>query len=142
MEAHLAKVVSHRCITEMQHEITRATRKPFVTLDFDATSCYDRIIESVASLAARSFGQHKSLCVLHVQHLQEAKYLLKTQLGISDKHFQHCELFLIYGTGQCSTNSPVIWCLISCRLFEAHDAYTAMEQPLAHQMANTRSMSI
>ena len=44
-------------VTEMQYKITRATRKPFVTLNFDATSCYDQIIESVASLAARSFGQ-------------------------------------------------------------------------------------
>ena len=59
-------------ITEMQYEITRATRKPFVTLDFDATSCYDRIIESVASLAARSFGPKKSLFLVHARHLQEA----------------------------------------------------------------------
>ena len=108
-------------ITEMQYKITRATRKPFVTLDFDATSCYDRIIESVASLAARSFRQNKSLCFVHARHLQEARYLLKTQLGICDKHFQHCKLFPIFGTGQGSANSPVIWCLISSRLFEAHD---------------------
>ena len=28
-------------INEMQYEITRTSRRPFVTLDFDATSCYD-----------------------------------------------------------------------------------------------------
>ena len=110
-------------ITEMQYEIARATRKPLITLDFDATSCYDRIIENIASLAARSFGQHHQLCFVHARHLQQARYLLKTQLGISDTSYSHSRLFPIYGTGQGSANSPVIWCLISCRLFEAYETY-------------------
>lgn len=111
-------------ITEMQYEITRATRKALVTLDFDATSCYDRIIESVASLAARSYGQNKSLCFIHASHLREARYLLKTQMGVSTEEFKHSRLFPIYGTGQGSANSPVIWCLISNRLFEAHETHS------------------
>ena len=52
--------------------------------------------------------------------LQEAKYQLKTQMGISKAFYQHCELFPIYGTGQGSGNSPVIWCIISSILFDCH----------------------
>ena len=95
-----------------------------ISLDFDATSCYDRIVESIASIAARSYGQNRSLCFIHARHLREAKYLLKTKLGISESAFQHCKLYPVYGTGQGSSASPTIWVLISCRLFEIQDIYS------------------
>jgi hypothetical protein len=91
-------------------------------MDFDATSCYDRIIPSIASLAGRSFGQHKALCFVHARFLEDAKYLLKTKLGISEAFFSHCKLVPIFGTGQGSANSPIIWVLISSHLFQAHEA--------------------
>ena len=55
---------------------------------------------------------------------REARYLLKIQMGVSNAEFKHSKLIPIYGTGQGSANSPVIWCLISNRLFEAHDAHS------------------
>ena len=45
-------------------------------------------------------------------------------MGVSDAEFKHSRLFPIYGTGQGSANSPVIWCLISNRLFEAHKTHS------------------
>jgi hypothetical protein len=45
--------------------------------------------------------------------LREAKFKLKTILGISDDFYSHCTSFRIYGTGQSSANSPVIWTIIS-----------------------------
>ena len=45
-------------------------------------------------------------------------------MGITDKDFRHSKFFPIYGTGQGSANSPVLWCLISNRLFEAHDTHS------------------
>ena len=110
-------------ITEMQNEITRLTRKPLISIDFDASSCYDRICANISSLTTRGYGQHQFITTLHAHHLRKAKYLLKTQLGLSDTHFSHSKLFPIYGVGQGSSASPTIWCLISCRLFEAHDKY-------------------
>ena len=109
-------------LEELQWETTRASRRSLMRMDFDASSCYDRIIPSIASLAARSFGQHKALCFIHATFLQQAKYVLKTKLGLSDEGFSHCQLHPIYGTGQGSANSPVIWVLISSRLFDAHAA--------------------
>jgi hypothetical protein len=37
-------------IEEMQFEICRASQKPLVKFDFDATSCYDRILPNMASI--------------------------------------------------------------------------------------------
>jgi hypothetical protein len=107
-------------LEELQWETSRASRRTLLRMDFDAASCYDRIIPSIASLAARSFGQHSSLCIIHASFLQQAKYLLKTKLGLSEEDYSHCQLHPIYGTGQGSANSPVIWALISSRLFDAH----------------------
>ena len=45
-------------------------------------------------------------------------------MGVSNTEFKHSRVFPIYGTGQRSANSPVIWCLISKRLFEGHDAHS------------------
>ena len=107
-------------IEEMQNEIARASRKPYIKQDFDATSCYDRIIPWMASLLSRSRGIHKNVCLVHAPTLQEARYLLKTQLGVSDEFYSQCRAFPIYGTGQGSGSSPMIWCFISSMLFSIH----------------------
>ena len=37
-------------IEELQYDICRASRKPLIHFDYDATACYDRIIPNLASL--------------------------------------------------------------------------------------------
>jgi hypothetical protein len=69
-------------LEHIQLEISQASNITLCCTDFDVTSCYDRIIPSIASLAGRSFGQHQSLYFVHARFLAEAKYLLKTKLGI------------------------------------------------------------
>ncbi|KAG7358422.1 reverse transcriptase RNA-dependent DNA polymerase [Nitzschia inconspicua] len=107
-------------LEELQWEISRASRWSLLRMDFDATSCYDRIIPNIANLAGRSFGQHRALCFLHDKFLEDAQYILKTKLGLSEEAYSHCELHPIFGTGQGCANSPVIWVLISSGLFDAH----------------------
>lgn len=109
-------------IEELQYEITRASKRPLVHLDYDATACYDRIIMSIGSLASRSFGQHRHIVLINAQNLHEAQYYLKTQLGVSDASYKHCNLFPIHGTGQGAGNSPAIWCCISSILFDMYDS--------------------
>jgi hypothetical protein len=93
-----------------------------VNFDNDATSCYDCIIAAIASLIARAHGQHRDVCFVHVTTLQEAKFRLKTDIGVTTEFYQHCKAYPIYGTGQGSGNSPVIWDFISRVLFQCHAA--------------------
>jgi hypothetical protein len=79
-------------LEELQWETTRASRRTLLRMDVDASSCYDRIIPSIASLASRSFGQHQTLCFIHATFLHQAKYKLKTKLGLSDEDYSHCHL--------------------------------------------------
>jgi hypothetical protein len=47
-------------IEEMQFEISRASRKMMVQTNYDATSCYDRIIPNLAMLVSRKNGIPKA----------------------------------------------------------------------------------
>ena len=108
-------------LTELHNEITQLTRKSIITLDFDAAGCHNRIIPNLASVISRSFGQHSKICFLHARHLREAKYFLKTQLGLSKTYFSHSRRSPIFGVGQGSAAAPTIWVVVSSRLFEIHE---------------------
>ncbi len=107
---------------ELKNDIAYASRKALINFDNDATSCYDRIIPALASLLGRHHGLHRNIVFVHARTLKEAKYKLKTVLGVSDEYYSHCEFFPIYGTGQGSANLPVIWTIVSSVLFEVHES--------------------
>jgi hypothetical protein len=109
-------------LEELTWEITRTSRRPLLRMDFDASSCYDRIIPSLSSLVSRSYGQHRKTCFVHGRFLRNAKFKLKTKLGVSDILYSHCKDNPIYGTGQGISCSPPIWGLISDKLFKVHTA--------------------
>ena len=67
----------------------------------------------MARLISRAHGQHHSIVLINATILRSARYLLKTQLGMSSISYSHSELFPIYGSGQGSGNSPGLWCAIS-----------------------------
>ena len=106
---------------EMKHEICRMSLKPLVQNDNDASSCYDRIIMNAAGICSRQHGMHRNICIVNGRTLKEAKYHLKTQLGVSEEFYQHCEFYPIYGSGQGSGNSPVIWLVISSVLYDCYE---------------------
>ena len=108
-------------IEEMQFEIARASRKTLVQTNYDATSCFDRIIISLAMLASRKYGVPMFTTESNARTLEKAEYRIRTELGVSETGYTHSEDFPIYGTGQGSGNSPMIWCFLSCILFDCYD---------------------
>jgi exonuclease III len=114
-------------IEEMQFEISRASRKMLVQTNYDATSCYDRIIPNLAMLVSRKYGVPKLTTKSNASTLEHAEYRIRTELGVSDTGYTHSPEFPIYGTGQGSGNSPMIWCFLSSVLFDCYDdiAYAA-----------------
>jgi hypothetical protein len=73
-------------LEELQWETSRASRRSLLRMDFDASSCFDRSIPNIASLAARSFGQHQALCFIHANFLRQAKYYLRRNLDYQKRH--------------------------------------------------------
>lgn len=117
-------------LEELRIDISYLTRRSLITFDNDAASCYDRIIPSFASLINRKYGLHRRLALLHGHTLKQARYKLRTAIGISALEYSHCEEFPLYGSGQGSGNSPALWLFISATLFNIHDreAYGAKLQ--------------
>jgi hypothetical protein len=105
-------------LEELQYEIGRASKRPLIKKDYVATACYDRIVMSMGSLIARGHGQHRSIVFINASTLAQAKYVLKSQMDISEKHYQHTEFFPIYGSGQGAGNSSGLWGAISSVLFK------------------------
>ena len=106
-------------IEVLQNEIYRMSMKSGVNFDLDATSCYDRILPSIAAISCRRLGMNSSLIHTNMLTLESAKYHLKTQLGISKGYYTHTPESPIFGTGQGSGNSPIIWCFVCSVLFDA-----------------------
>ena len=109
-------------IEEQIQEYSRLSRYTSIKFANDATACYDRILPSIASIASRSFGTPANVCYVMATTLLEARYKLKTSLGLSESYYKHCENFPIYGSGQGSGNSPVLWVFISSILFNCHNS--------------------
>ena len=116
-------------IEELQLEISRASRKMLVQTNYDATSCYDRIIPNLAMLVSRKYGIPKLTTQSNARMLETAEYRIQTELGVSESGYTHSVEHPIYGTGQGSGNAPMIWCFLSSVLF---DCYEALHYPSSY----------
>ena len=113
-------------LEELRLEYSLLTRTPFGNFDNDATSCFDRILVALASLASQKYGVRPQVVFVHAATLEEAIYKLKLSSKISEEGYKHCTAFPIGGTGQGSSNSMQIWIFISCTLFDVHEGKAYM----------------
>jgi hypothetical protein len=116
---------------QLKTDISYCSRKPIINYNNDASSCYDWITVVLSSLINWEYGQNRHVVMVNATKLREAKYQLKTALRVPDTFMTHSRAWrLLYGTGQGSGNSPMIWCFISSTLFDCHQsqAYGVMFQ--------------
>ena len=96
-------------LEELQFEVSRLSRQMMIQTNYDAMACYDRIIPSLAMLVSQLFGIHPFVARSYVETLFRAAYHIRTELGVSPTGYSHTDFWPIYGTGQGSGNSPMIW---------------------------------
>jgi Reverse transcriptase (RNA-dependent DNA polymerase) len=110
-----------------QAEISRLTREQYGQINYDARACYDRILPNIASMVSMAHGVPEKMVNLHHTLLKSMSYEVRIE-GALEKHtFNNEENNPIYGTGQGSGNSPIIWLFLSnvlLKMFskEAHGA--------------------
>ena len=109
-------------LEELQLVISRVTRKTLVLTNYDATSCYDRIIPSLVMLSSRNFGMSKTATLANMRTLEQAHYRIRTDLGLAPTGYFHSPDNPIYGTGQGSLNSPMLWLFLDSILFDCYDS--------------------
>jgi hypothetical protein len=120
-------------LEELQFEVSRAASKMFLRLNYDATARYNRIIQNLAMVASQYHGVDKQVTLTNVRTLQHASYHIRTNLGLSESCYSHSEETPIYGTGQGSGNSPMIWCFISSLLY---NCYNTQAYPVTYSIPN------
>ena len=59
---------------------------------------------------------------MNASTLEQADYRIRTELGVAKEGYTHSTEHPIYGTGQGSGNSPMIWCFLSSVLFNIYDS--------------------
>lgn len=105
----------------LQYEMARLTRHNTIFFDNDATSCYDRIPVFIANVISRKYGMDKMVCMVNGRTLAEARYHLKTKLGISDTYIEHSRAYPIFGVGQGAGDAAFKWLFISSILVDIYD---------------------
>ena len=106
-------------VEELLYDSARYTRTLLVNFDNDAIACYDRIIPRVSGMTAKSYGQSNEAVYINNITLKTANYFLKMGKETTEYSYQNSDEYKLYGTGQGSANSPVIWATVSLSLFRA-----------------------
>jgi hypothetical protein len=88
----------------------------------DAGSCYNQIIASPSNILAGSRGLHQNIAAIHGSMLKTATNRIKTQLGISSSSYSHSPTTPVFGTGQGSCPSAVIWNVNGSSYLDAYDS--------------------
>ena len=100
-------------LKRLTYNLSCILRSNLGTFDNDAKSCCDRIINSIAMLAAKRLGMPDSAIATHAGILRALKYSVKTMFGISDGYYQSHADKVLFGTGQGSGASPAAWLTVS-----------------------------
>ena len=88
---------------------------------YTLTTMLNRIMLNMTSLASHAHGLNKSVPIINVTTLQEAKFVIKTQLGTFEQHYTHSELYLLYGIVEGARKSPTVWTMNSSTLFSLYN---------------------
>jgi hypothetical protein len=72
----------------------------------------------MTSVCAQRLGMKPVNAGLHARTLQQAKYLLKTSLGLSETSYSNTKENPLYGLGQGSTTAAFAWAVISAVILQ------------------------
>lgn len=95
-------------------------QRPAWIFDKDATSCYDRIVESYANLSMVAKGHPTKVLQLHSKVFQRVKYYVVTNYGVSDEFNQYSTAQPFVGPGQGSGDSPARWVSVSSDIIKCY----------------------
>jgi hypothetical protein len=90
-----------------------------IVFDNDAQGCYDRIISGIALACLRRIGYSKNSTSMLGLLWSQLEHHVATAYGMSDKTYSSTLEKLLYGIGQGSCASPILWGLLNQLLFTA-----------------------
>jgi hypothetical protein len=90
-----------------------------IVFDSDAKGCYDRIVSGIALATLRRIGYSKNSVWLLGLLWAQLEHHVATGFGVSDTSYKSTMDKLLYGIGQGSCSSPIVWALLNQLLLTA-----------------------
>jgi hypothetical protein len=84
-----------------------------IVFNNDAQGCYDRIISGIALACLRRIGYLKNSTRMLGLMWSQLEHHIATAYGVSDKTYSSMLEKLLYGIGQGSCASPMLWALLN-----------------------------
>jgi hypothetical protein len=81
--------------------------------DNDAKGCYDRIISGISLATVRRLGYSKKSVRMLGKLWEQLEHHISTGYGISESTYSGTAKKLLYGIGQGSCSSPILWALLN-----------------------------
>jgi hypothetical protein len=110
---------SHRtCISPILNklltiQILVQKRNNGIVFDNDAKGCYNRIISGIALLSIRRLGYSKNSAKMLGKLWEQLEHHISTSFGVSGISYSVTVEKLLYGIGQGSCSSPIMWALLN-----------------------------
>jgi hypothetical protein len=104
------------------YDIVRQTCSLAAIASVDASNCYDRIADAMASLIFQSFGVEDTAVAAILETIQEMKFFLCTAYGDLKVFAGLLIEIKTQGLGQGNGASLAGWCVISIMILRAHGA--------------------
>jgi hypothetical protein len=123
-----ARKISNILSKLLKIQILIQKRKNGIVFDNDAKGCYDRIINGITLLSIRRLGYSKTSVHMLGKLWKKLEHHMNTGVLISDISYSSTVEKLIYGIGQETCSSPLLWALLPHLILKAleekHDFIT------------------
>jgi hypothetical protein len=119
-------------LKKLTYMLFEVTRTPGASFDNDATACYDRIVMALTALRGQQLGIPTEATNMITKFLENAKYHIKTMIGLSEKGYTSTKRNYLHGPGQGGKASPGIWTVVSSlimRLLHKHAPGVTFSDP-------------
>jgi hypothetical protein len=110
----------------LMYDLCRIMCTALLMFDNDASVCFDQIMVSLATIVALRLVFPCPAARMHSMALKCMMYFINTAHGISEAFYKVTKQYLLFGTGQGSGASPVIWLTIVVYLLSALMAMAPM----------------
>ncbi len=94
---------------QLQFEIQRMHKQPFVYIENDAIGCYDRIANPLVILFLLKLGVSNLTIQSLANTWSETVHKIKTLYGTSSESYKNTPAYFLFGPGQGSTIGPLLW---------------------------------
>ena len=115
------------------YDIQRTANAPGLYMENDASAAFDRIIPSLGTLTSYAFGVPFMACQCLLNTALHLKHYIRTGYGISNAWYLSNVDKPLYGCGQGSGASPIIWLFTINTILSAvsrlHSAGTTITNP-------------